>query len=271
MKLSVAALLAVLLLPLAAGYTVQGQQPIFRAQVELVEIDAIVTDASGNPVEGLTAGDFEIVENGKPQTVAAFSAVNIPIERDYRPLYSPTAIEPDVLTNQGAPGRTYLILLDDFHPYLALRTRLFVRQFIERHLGANDVAAISYLGTGADNSQDFTSSKRVLLRAIDRFGGNVPSTETVSLFAEVYDNIKTSSPHTIDLAATLRADDGRVLATVTGQRSSSELRGAAGGFGFTAGLPLTGVTPGRYVIHVEARANTGERPTVSRDVPIVVR
>lgn len=153
---------------------VAAQQPTFRAQVDLVEIDAVVLDAAGNPVNGLTADDFELAEDGKGQTIAAFSAVDIPLERDDRPLYSPTAIEPDVLSNQREPGRTYLIVLDDMHPMLALRTRYFLRRFFERHLGANDVAAISYTGIGANNSQEFTGNRRLLLAALDRFGGNIP-------------------------------------------------------------------------------------------------
>lgn len=55
-----------------------GQQPTFRAGIELVEIDAVVTDGQGNPVIGLTADDFEVSEGGKPQVIAAFSEVNIP-------------------------------------------------------------------------------------------------------------------------------------------------------------------------------------------------
>jgi VWFA-related protein len=152
-----------------------GQQPTFRAQVELVEIDAVVTDAQGNPVIGLTADDFEITENGKPHPIAAFSTVDIPIERAERPLFSPTAIEPDVQTNQGPEGRVYVLALDDINPLLALRTRRFMRRFIEQHFGTNDVAAIAYLGKGAGNSQDFTSNKRVLLNALDRFGGGFPT------------------------------------------------------------------------------------------------
>ncbi len=165
--------LAALALAALPAAVLVAQQPTFRAQVELVEIDAVVVDAQGNPVTGLTAGDFAIVENGKPQEIAAFSEVNIPIERGERPLYSPAAIEPDVLTNQGDPGRVYLIVLDSMHPMLALRTRHFLRRFIEQHLGANDVAGIAYTDTGANNSQDFTSRKGVLLAALDRFGGAI--------------------------------------------------------------------------------------------------
>jgi VWFA-related protein len=162
---------ATLLILAASAHALTGQQPTFRAQVELVEVDAVVTDAQGNPVTGLTADDFEIRENGTAHEIAAFSTVDIPIERAERPLFSPTAIEPDVQTNQGPEGRVYVIALDDIHPMLALRTRRFMRRFIEQHFGTNDVAAIAYLGKGAGNSQDFTSNKRVLLNALDRFTG----------------------------------------------------------------------------------------------------
>jgi VWFA-related protein len=160
-----------LVLVAATSHSLIGQQPTFRAQVELVEIDAVVTDRDGNPVTGLTIADFEVIENGRPQEIAAFSTVDIPIERLEQPLFSPTAIEPDVQTNQGSEGRVYVIALDDIHPTLALRTRHFMRRFIEQHFGANDVAAIAYLGVGSSNSQDFTSSKRLLLNSIDRFTG----------------------------------------------------------------------------------------------------
>jgi hypothetical protein len=47
--------------------------------------------------------------------------------------------------------------------------------------------------------------------------------------------------------------------------------GDTGGFGFRTGLPLSGATPGLYVIHIEARANAGDRPVASRDVTIRVK
>ncbi len=50
------------------------QQPVFRARTELVRIDALVTD-EGTPVTGLTAGDFEVLDNGVRQRVTAAGAV----------------------------------------------------------------------------------------------------------------------------------------------------------------------------------------------------
>lgn len=219
------AALALAALPAAV---LAAQQPTFRAQVELVEIDAVVVDAQGNPVTGLTIDDFEITENGKPQTIAAFSEVNIPIERIDRPLYSPTAIEPDVLSNQGAPGRVYLIVLDSMHPQLALRTRSFLRRFIEQHMGANDVTGIAYLDTGANNSQDFTSRKGTLLRALDRFTGAIPGETPVDTSSLAGGGPPPSGPTTAQLEARMLARSAmrsfrsvaEFMAAVPGQRKA---------------------------------------------------
>ena len=71
--------------------------------------------------------------------------------------------------------------------------------------------------------------------------------------------------------AELRAEGGTAVRKVSEERSSSELQGKRGGYGFNAQLPLDDVAPGLYVIHVEARANAGDRPAVSRDIQIRVR
>src|SRR5438874_6956658 len=95
----------------------QTEQPplTFRVEANFVEVDAFVSDAAGKPITDLRAGDFQLLEDAKPQMVSAFSYVNIPIARVDRPLFSPTAIEPDVDTNVGMNGRVYLFVLDDLH------------------------------------------------------------------------------------------------------------------------------------------------------------
>src|SRR5207247_10920535 len=75
------------------------QQPTFKAQVEYVEVDALVSDANGNFVRGLTKDDFQILEDGKAQTVSTFSLVDIPVERYDKPLGAALPIEPDVKPN----------------------------------------------------------------------------------------------------------------------------------------------------------------------------
>jgi len=95
--------------------------------------------------------------------------------------------------------------------------------------------------------------------------------DRLALFVEVYENSRTNTPHTIDLAAELRAEGGRVIVRRTEERSSKELQGKSGGYGFLATLPLTDVEAGTYIIHVEARSNIAARPVVSRDILIRVR
>src|SRR5688572_20529224 len=176
--LALAALMAVV------GAAAQGggqpppdpQQPpvTFRAEVNYVEVDARVLDAQGKFVPGLAQSDFQVFEDGKPQAISVFSLVNLPIERQPRPLFASRPVEPDVQTNtSGYNGRVYLIVLDDQHttPLLATRTRLAARQFVERYVGANDVAAIVHTSGRTDASQEFSNNQRLLLNAVDKFMG----------------------------------------------------------------------------------------------------
>ena len=75
-------------------------QITFRAGSDYIEIDAVVTDAKGQFVRDLTLGDFEVLENKKPQKIDVFTLVDIPLERSDRPSYRPTAVEPDIVTNE---------------------------------------------------------------------------------------------------------------------------------------------------------------------------
>src|SRR5262245_4999073 len=80
----------------------QSQPPVtFRAEINYVEIDAVVTDQKGVPVPGLTLSDFDVFEDGKLQKVTAFGHVNMPVTRPAQPLYASSPIEPDVQTNES--------------------------------------------------------------------------------------------------------------------------------------------------------------------------
>jgi VWFA-related protein len=167
------------------GQPQQPQQPpiTFRAEVNYVEVDARVLDREGKFITGLEAGDFQIFEDGKPQKVTAFSAVNIPLERAEQPLFASKPIEPDVRTNlQGADGRIYVIVLDDLHTAAlrSQRTKLAAKLFIERYVGANDLAAIVHTSGRSDAGQEFTGSHGRLLRAVDKFMGRKLNSSTLN-------------------------------------------------------------------------------------------
>jgi len=149
----------------------QPQPPItFKVEVNYVEIDANVVDAQGNFVRTLGKDDFEVLEDGKPQSLTAFAMVDIPIERPDPPLFSKTAIAPDVATNRKPfEGRVFVLVLDDLHTRFTRtsRTRAAARQFVERYIGANDVVAVVNTSGYDKAMQDFTSNRQLALRAID--------------------------------------------------------------------------------------------------------
>ncbi len=184
-----ARLLVALLLACAAA-SAAGAQVTFRAEVNYVEVDAVVTDAEGRIVTDLTQAEFEVLEDGRPQKVTAFSLVDLPIERGVQPLFAGAPIEPDVQANTVVDGRIYLIVLDDLHTNFTNtpRVKRFLREFVERNFGANDLAAIVHTSGRATAGQEFTNSRRLLLEAIDRFTGRRPRAEAL----EIADSLNTS-------------------------------------------------------------------------------
>ncbi|MEP7117564.1 MAG: VWA domain-containing protein [Acidobacteriota bacterium] len=164
------------------------QPPVtFRAEVNYVEVDARVLDAKGGFVPGLAEGDFQVFEDGKPQKVSAFSLVNIPVERQQRPLFASAPIEVDVQNNiSGYDGRVYVLVMDDQHtnPLRAARTKAAARTFVQRYIGANDTAAVVFTSGRSDAGQEFTNSQTRLLAALDKFSGRKLRSSTLEKLDE---------------------------------------------------------------------------------------
>jgi len=145
--------------------------PTFRSEIDLVQIPVRVLDARGEFVGGLTQSDFQVFEDGQPQTVTAFSEIDIP--------FVPAgAAQPTMVSEVEEPiassevlhveGRAYVFVLDNQNmpAAVALKTRHLMRRLIRDSFAANDVAALVLTGTG--RGQSFTSSQRLLNEAIDR-------------------------------------------------------------------------------------------------------
>jgi VWFA-related protein len=168
------------------------QPPVtFKVEVNYVEIDANVTDAQGNFVRTLTRDDFQLLEDGKPQALTAFSMVDIPIARPDPPLFAKTAIAPDVVSNRTPfEGRVFVIVLDDLHTRFnqTARTRGAARQFVERFVGANDLVAVVNTSGYGRSMQDFTSNRQLALKAIDTAMGNKADSSTKAALQDYYMN-----------------------------------------------------------------------------------
>lgn len=147
----------------------------FRAEVNYVDIDVTVTDEQGNFVTGLMQDDFELLEDGTPQTIETFSYIDIPFELPERFLgIDDRSVSMDVRSNrEPVSGRMYVIVLDDLDISFATtdRVKQEARRFIEQYFGAGDIAAGVHTSGGAGASQDFTNDPQMLLASIDRFIG----------------------------------------------------------------------------------------------------
>ena len=96
-----------------------------------------------------------------------------------------------------------------------------------------------------------------------------PLNDELSVFAEVYDNAA-STPHKVDITTTVTSDDAKVVFKTNEERSSADLQGKGGGYGYTARIPMGDLGAGTFVLKVEARSRLGQNPTASREVQFTV-
>jgi VWFA-related protein len=164
-------LVCLFVLPLVPTVAQSPQPPQFRAGVDLVHLDVSVLDRNRHPVRGLTADDFVVFEDGTPQAVATFAAV------EYPDAVPPTTawmrdVSPDTRRNDTLDDRRlFVIVMDDGMAQADLQAvktaKDAARQFIER-LGPSDLAAVLFTMSN-QHAQDYTSDKSRLLKAIGRY------------------------------------------------------------------------------------------------------
>src|SRR5687768_5470472 len=91
----------------------QTPAPAFKTEVELIQIDVSVLNASRQPVRGLTATDFTVFEDGHARPIRVFEAVELPARASSTAMTTWEAASGSaVATNQvGAQdGRLVIIL-----------------------------------------------------------------------------------------------------------------------------------------------------------------
>ena len=163
-KVLAAASLAVLTLQ------AQGQPPTFRSRTDLVEVDVVVVDNEGNPVNGLKASDFVVRDRGRVQSVATFEE----IARGGRPPGPPRIplmTRKDVSDNQSAQSdRLVVMVVDDLHIYKERTDRAKdIARKVLADLGAESSMAVLF--TSGDHSTQVTDDQIVLSTAVESVRG----------------------------------------------------------------------------------------------------
>jgi VWFA-related protein len=186
--------------PAAPTPVFQRPEPIFAVTSALVQVDAVVTDSKGHHITDLTPEDFQVFEDGKPQTLTHFSYVQVTPERKAAPEVKAAGPKPSSKTASALPPaplaqirpedvrRTIVLMVDDLG--LSFNSMAFVRwslrKFVINQMQPGDLVAVCRTGGGSGVLQQFTVDKRVLLSIIDGLRWNpVPSGAEGSGFSTI--------------------------------------------------------------------------------------
>ncbi len=172
-------LAAAIALLVACGRLAPAQEPrpaVIHVDVNLVQVDAVVTDSKNKHVGTLKAEDFVILQDGKPQKITNFSYITV---NKTLPAAAPTALKTARAGGTPAPPppalkadevrRTFALVVDDlglaFDSIAHVRDGL--RKFVDHQMQPGDLVAIIRTSGGLGVLQQFTTDKKLLYAAID--------------------------------------------------------------------------------------------------------
>lgn len=155
------------------------EDPVFRSDTRLVIHQVTVKDKSGKPIEGLTAKDFAITEDGVPQNIAFVEFQQLTEEPAGAAYMEAVAPIPRLAHTQIAaarPGnvkyadRRLLAIYFDLSampPVDQVRAFSAAEEFIRTKLTPADLVAImTYAGSEVTVHEDFTDDRERLLSTV---------------------------------------------------------------------------------------------------------
>jgi VWFA-related protein len=156
-----------------------ADQNVIRINVNLVQVDAVVTDSHDRLVPNLEASDFEVLQDGKPQKITNFSYIDV---RSSNVAPAPVTVSekkgapapPPVMLRPEQARRLLALVVDDMALSFdgTARVRGALKKFVDSDMQPGDLVAIIRTGSSMGALQQFTADKRVLYAAIDRVRWN---------------------------------------------------------------------------------------------------
>lgn len=129
---------------------------VIRTDTQLVSVPAVVTDSIGRPLSGLRAENFQILEDGQPQTISNFGTTDAPFE---------IAL---LLDTSGSTREDVTLIRDAANSFVnALRTgdRVGVVSFNQAQTVKDPIATVEVLSP-------LTSDRAALSKAIENVGSS---------------------------------------------------------------------------------------------------
>jgi VWFA-related protein len=144
--------------------------PTFRATVRRVIIDVVVRDSNNKPMHGLTARDFLVAEDGRPQTILSFDVHDFDSPSISLPANAPQPPANNFVNIPKTPerGPLYVILYDLVNMEIddQIDARRQVLKFINTKPSGSRFA-IYVRSDGLYLVQGFTEDKEQLFAALD--------------------------------------------------------------------------------------------------------
>ncbi len=291
--------------PFLTSPTVQhasDERPVeFKSETVLVQVPVVVTDKSGNHVQGLGRSDFEVLEGGKEQKIASFEEI-----QTSRAPITPSAVQAGVYSNAGAvgdaPRAVTIIALDTINtPYL---DQTYGRKQLLKYLAENvqpgqAIGLVSFTSKGVKVIHDLSSDPAELIQALKKVNGELPALQGVDIdtqaAAAVGADLEPSSALNLPLGSTAtnledfvtqgdaaiarmqrdRAIEGTIKAflevawSVRGVPGKKSLIWATGGFPFFMDTPQA--VPGGYLSILYERAMQALNDSEISVYPVDVR
>jgi VWFA-related protein len=173
----------------------QTDEDVVKISTRLVQVDAVVSDKSGQPVTDLKPDEVQIFEDGRPQKITHFSYVVADSSSPATRIRTTSPVDKTAIpTPAGRVSlrpeqvrRTIALIVDDlglsFHSIYFVRRAL--KKFVDEQMQPGDLVAIIRTGGGIGALQQFTADKRQLYSAIDHLkwfaGGRSGVTPVASL------------------------------------------------------------------------------------------
>src|SRR3984957_6273620 len=153
-----------------------------KVDSDLVLTNVVVRDKkTGEVVRGLTANDFQIQENGKPQKIISFDFQSVD---QAAPLNEATVTGKSGNTIMGSMNRSatstelrnhrLIVMFFDItsmQPEDLERAQDAARNYINHQMQAADLVAVVSLYSSLSLDRDFTANKQLLLNAVNAYSG----------------------------------------------------------------------------------------------------
>ncbi len=250
-----------------ATNTLKGDAQNVRVQmtIELAGADlAAATTATDGKVDltyAVIDGSAAVKASGrksldlalKPETRAAIAASGLRLVTELQ--VPPGRYQLRLAANAAGTGKSGSVF-----------TSLEVPDFTKGPISMGNLAITSSSASKMPSSIDATGIKD-LLPGPPTTSRTFALEDTLVVLAQVYDN-DADKPHTVDLTAIVKTDDGTQAFVGRETRDAAEI--GTKGYPYVSHIPLQDLVPGRYVLTVQAKSRLGGDPA-TKEVEFTIK